>query len=395
MSCPFVNGSARATLANGVESTENSNTNSVNYNSYLKLDKILDAQEPVSLKHNVNAHDEHLFIIIHQTYELWFKQMIYELDSIIALLEKPLVDDRSILVVVQRIQRINSIWKLLIDQINILETMAPTDFLDFRVFLSSASGFQSLQFRMFENKLGLVENLRIKYNQLPYDHVFKDHPFKDSLKKSETNMSLLKLIEAWLERTPCLVSYKYDKEGNKNETNFFLNEFQKGFERYIQDTYLKPIEIEKNEAVKSALINEMKSTIESFSTIFEKEKHDKLVERGERKLSHKALWGALMIWLNRDEPRFHLPYQLLVLLIDLDTLVNRWRYNHALLTQRQVGSKSGTGGSSGYSYLRSTASDRYKIFSDILSLSTWLIPKSYVPQLEESVRRRLNSFSLN
>ena len=89
MSCPFANGSARATLANGVESTENSNTNSVNYNSYLKLDKILDAQEPVSLKHNVNAHDEHLFIIIHQTYELWFKQMIYELDSIIALLEKP------------------------------------------------------------------------------------------------------------------------------------------------------------------------------------------------------------------------------------------------------------------------------------------------------------------
>ncbi len=69
----------------------------------------------------------------------------------------------------------------------------------------------------------------------------------------------------------------------------------------------------------------MKSTVDSFSTIFEKEKHDKLVERGERKLSHKALWGALMIWLNRDEPRFHLPYQLLVLLIDLDTLVNRWR----------------------------------------------------------------------
>ena len=69
----------------------------------------------------------------------------------------------------------------------------------------------------------------------------------------------------------------------------------------------------------------MKSTIESFSTIFDKEKHDKLVERGERKLSHKAIWGALMIWLNRDEPRFHLPYQLLVLLIDLDTLVYRWR----------------------------------------------------------------------
>lgn len=64
-----------------------------------------------------------------------------------------------------------------------------------------------------------------------------------------------------------------------------------------------------------------------FGTLFDKEKHDKLVERGERKLSHKGLWGALMIWLNRDEPRFHLPYQLLSLLTDLDALINRWRCN--------------------------------------------------------------------
>ena len=49
------------------------------------------------------------------------------------------------------------------------------------------------------------------------------------------------------------------------------------------------------------------------------------MERGERKLSHRALWGAIMIWMNRDEPRFHLPYQLLSLLIDLDGLINRWR----------------------------------------------------------------------
>ena len=65
--------------------------------------------------------------------------------------------------------------------------------------------------------------------------------------------------------------------------------------------------------------------MEAFQTIFDEEKHNKLMERGERKLSHRALWGAIMIWLNRDEPRFHLPYQLLSLLIDLDTLINRWR----------------------------------------------------------------------
>jgi hypothetical protein len=54
------------------------------------------------------------------------------------------------------------------------------------------------------------------------------------------------------------------------------------------------------------------------------------MERGERKLSHRALWGALMIWLNRDEPRFHLPYQLLQLLTDLDAAVNKWRCEYFL-----------------------------------------------------------------
>ena len=63
-----------------------------------------------------------------------------------------------------------------------------------------------------------------------------------------------------------------------------------------------------------------------------------------------------------------------------------------MLAQRQVGNKSGTGGSSGYMYLRSTASDRYKLFNDIVNLSTWLIPREYVPQLTEDIKKRLNTF---
>lgn len=127
------------------------------YHDYLQLDKILNAQFPVSKKFGNMAHDEHLFIVIHQAYELWFKQIIFELDSIIEILAKPIVDERCLLVVVQRVQRVNLILKLLNDQIAILETMAPTDFIDFRGYLSTASGFQSLQFRLFENKLGLAE----------------------------------------------------------------------------------------------------------------------------------------------------------------------------------------------------------------------------------------------
>lgn len=87
--------------------------------------------------------------------------------------------------------------------------------------------------------------------------------------------------------------------------------------------FLKKEEDDENE--KNALLDEYKKNLEAFATIFDQEKHNKLVERGERKLSHKALWGALFIWLNRDEPRFHLPYQLLYILTELDALINKWR----------------------------------------------------------------------
>ena len=85
--------------------------------------------------------------------------------------------------------------------------------------------------------------MRIKYNQKPYDSEFDDEQ-KNNLRKSEKSPSFLKLIEAWLERTPCLVSHEYDHNGTRNEINFFLQKFQNGFQKYINDTYVKKIEVD-------------------------------------------------------------------------------------------------------------------------------------------------------
>jgi tryptophan 2,3-dioxygenase len=211
------------------------------------------------------------------------------------------------------------------DQIQVLETMAPTDFLDFRGYLSSASGFQSLQFRLFENKVGMQDNLRIKYNQERYDYVFTEKADREQLEKSEREPTLLRSIDAWLSRTPGLSSF--DKDNGKEADNILLKQYEKSVIQYLTDTYITPAEEETCPEDKEALILEYKKTLDSFETIFSAEKHNKLMDRGERKLSHKALWGALMIWLNRDEPRFHLPYQLLSSLTDLDAIMNRWRCN--------------------------------------------------------------------
>ncbi len=127
----------------------------LHYADYLKLAALLSAQEPESARHGRPAHDEMLFIIVHQTYELWFKQILHELDRIQVDFGGDVVEDEYLGRIVHGLDRINEILKLLIQQLEVLETMTPLDFLDFRDFLFPASGFQSAQFRLIEIRLGV------------------------------------------------------------------------------------------------------------------------------------------------------------------------------------------------------------------------------------------------
>ena len=129
----------------------------VHYSDYLQLEKILGAQQPESDRLGVHAHDEMLFIVIHQAYELWFHQLLFEVDSVIAILGRPALNDNSpeLQTIVHRLSRCATILKVLVHQIDIMETMNPMDFLDFRDLLRPASGFQSWQFKLLEARLGL------------------------------------------------------------------------------------------------------------------------------------------------------------------------------------------------------------------------------------------------
>jgi tryptophan 2,3-dioxygenase len=119
----------------------------VTYNSYLHIDELLALQQPRS---EGPEHDEMLFIVIHQVYELWFKQLLHELDRVMALLT---ADDSPR--AQHTLKRILTILKVLVAQLDILETMTPLEFLSFRARLDAASGFQSDQFRQVEFVLGL------------------------------------------------------------------------------------------------------------------------------------------------------------------------------------------------------------------------------------------------
>lgn len=121
------------------------------YSSYLKLDELLALQDELSAAESGGEpeHDEMLFIIIHQVYELWFKQLLHELDFLIRLL-----DDADLNRALHTMKRILTILKVLVAQLDILETMTPLDFLAFRTRLEEASGLQSFQFRELEFVLG-------------------------------------------------------------------------------------------------------------------------------------------------------------------------------------------------------------------------------------------------
>ncbi len=134
---------------------------SMTYGGYLALDQILSAQRPVS-----NHHDEMLFVIIHQTKELWLKQIIHELK----LSRDTIRQDRLIEVhkALSRVSRIQAVMTLSWD---VLATMTPSDYTSFRSVLGSSSGFQSVQFRQMEYVLGLKDGAHLRYQ----DEASQDH----------------------------------------------------------------------------------------------------------------------------------------------------------------------------------------------------------------------------
>ncbi|MHB1170095.1 MAG: tryptophan 2,3-dioxygenase [Longimicrobiales bacterium] len=160
----------------------------LNYSSYLRLDELLSLQTPRSDGPQGPEHDEMLFIVVHQAYELWFKQILHELNRMGELLAR---DDT--VRVRHTMKRVLTILKVLVAQIDILETMTPLEFLTFRDRLESGSGFQSFQFRALEFMMG---NKRLP----TVEHYPEGTPARDRLTKLFEQPTIWDAFLAWLAR---------------------------------------------------------------------------------------------------------------------------------------------------------------------------------------------------
>jgi aminocarboxymuconate-semialdehyde decarboxylase len=135
------------------------------YSSYLNVPSLLELQQPRS---SPVHHDEMLFIIVHQTYELWFKELLHDLDAVVANLKQAAAAPQShdeVYEAARLLRRCTEIMRVLVEQFTILETMLPTHFLAFRGLLEPASGFQSEQFREIEFLCGLKDEKMLRYHR--------------------------------------------------------------------------------------------------------------------------------------------------------------------------------------------------------------------------------------
>lgn len=348
------------------------------YTDYLELDKILSAQHPESNKEgNEPAHDEMLFIIIHQAYELWFKQILFELDYITGVFEKEKINDNSedLNLVRHRLNRIIEILQLLTQQITLLNTMTPLDFLEFRNLLVPASGFQSVQFRLIEAKLGLtMENRHAKdYYKRTNEGGFNPQDY-NQLSHTENQPSLLLLINRWLERMPF----------------FDIGLWQNYMQQFPDEEGLHPFWNDYRQLYMESLNEQEKNKIFDFDRIF----LEKSAFEGDEKipattLSAAAMRAALFIMLYRDFPVFQTSYQILDSLIETDNQLANWRHKHIDMVRRMIGLRMGTGNTSGRGYLEGALSKHY-IFKDLSGISTFLIERKKLPVLPPEVTGRLS-----
>jgi tryptophan 2,3-dioxygenase len=237
----------------------------LSYGSYLRIPELLD------LQHNLTeAHDELLFIVIHQVYELWFKLLLHELEA-----ARGAMSSGESYWAAHYLRRVSAIEQVLVAQIEVLNTMRPQDFLDFRSVLAPASGFQSVQFREIEFVSGL--------------------------------------------RDP---------------------------------RYLERLELTDGERDRLQMRLEEPSLWDAFLAL--------LASHG----------GPSLLDIARDRDRYGALFDVAEALLDHDEALGRWRSRHVQMVERQLGSKSGTGGSTGVGYLRTTVDK--KLFPDLWALRSML-----------------------
>ena len=340
------------------------------YGDYLQLPALLELQG----EDRGVSPDEMHFIIVHQTFELWFKQVIRELTEVRDILAQDHVPEDDIPRAVDHLGRTTEIFRLMANQWTVLETLTPQGFLAFRDGLGTASGFESYQMREFEILLGLANEDRL-YGMDPIS------TFRELAKNSERDAAILTRLEdvaskpslcesllQWVSRTPIMGSL-VENDGDEHTVTEYIDEHLSSHENIGKQAAERMSGYGASTSEKAA---------ERFAA-----SHQGAIDflKPDGKIS-RARAGLLFIESYRELPLLTWPRTLIDAIVELEESMVKWRHSHARMVERIMGRRIGTGGTSGVDYLDATS--QYRIFKDLWAVRTILVKPDFRPELKNA-----------
>ena len=342
------------------------------YGGYLRLDDLLRLQDGPSGYSPAPCNDELHFIIVHQTFELWFKLILRELKEARKVLAQDKVEEAQIPIIVHHLERVSEIFRLLADQWKVMETLSPQDFLAFRDRLGTSSGFESWQMRELEVLLGLEQAQRVG-GMDPLAHMQKLSKegkvteevmlaFEDTHQKPSLNEAL----NAWLARTPIHASLP-ESEGDAATVDAYIHGHLKAMAEHGEQVIAHMVRI--GHGTEATVRPRIEAGLEGARTF--------LLPDGE---AHRGRAGLLFIESYRDLPLLSWPRRLIDSFVELEQAMLLFRTHHARMVERMIGRRMGTGGSSGVDYLDATT--KYRVFVDLWAVRTLLVKREALDEVE-------------
>jgi tryptophan 2,3-dioxygenase len=356
-----------------------------NYWDYLGLDRLLALQGGLEGPDDVAEPDELLFIITHQAYELWFKQVLRELRLAIRHLGDGILAEEEVPLVVHHLRRVATIMRLAVGQFEVMETLTPQDFLGFRDKLVPASGFQSFQMREMEILLGLEDEQREKYGEtdaLEHIRALAERSPAGALawgqiskarEDAAAGRTLRATLYRWLSRTPIEASSP-EHPGDSDVVDGFLSRYQAAYSAWQQS---------QKDRLASAGITTGDELDKRFARTSEAARRFLRAEdlpEDQRAERRRARAGLLFIESHRSLPLLAWPRVLIDAVVEVEEQFVLFRHRHARMVERVIGRRVGTGGSSGVEYLDRTT--RARVFGDLWAVRTLQMPARALPPVD-------------
>ncbi len=347
------------------------------YWDYLHLDQLLGAQGGVDGT-NVSS-DELTFIVVHQVFELWFVIGLREVRLARDTLASNHVDETSIPTVVHHLRRLGEVLRQGVAHFDLVETLAPQDFLAFRDKLFPASGFQSFQMRELEALLGLDDAQRVAGGPAdPIQHILDAAGNTPAgrlaisrIRALATEGTLHAALDAWLHRTPIDGSSPSDAQ-DEACVDAFVDRWLGAFDAHLHRTEEHLASTRGPDASIAARFASARASARTFL-------HATDVQEASRARRSRVRAAVLFIESYRHLPLLAWPRLLLDTLVETEEQLVLWRNRHARMVERVIGRRIGTGGSGGVEYLDRTATLR--IFHDLWTVRTLLLPAEANPAL--------------